>query len=154
MRVRDQSGAQRLARLLYVSPAQINFQVPPETSPGGLTITLVQSSGGNIATGGWVGPVAPGLFHSPNNTAAATLTGDVATLYGTGFRNRSDLSKVTVDVSGVTLPVEYAGPEGSGIPGLDQVNVRLPVSLLARGALEVSITVDGVRSNSTWLELP
>jgi uncharacterized protein (TIGR03437 family) len=155
IRVRDQSGAQRLARLLYVSPAQINFQVPPETSPGGgVTITVLRSSGREVTTGGWVGPVAPGLFAGPTNTAAATLTADVATLWGTGLRNRSSLANVTVDAAGLTLPVEYAGPEGSGIPGLDQVNVRLPASLLGRGAFEISVTVDGVRSNVAWFEIP
>src|SRR5262249_13334356 len=56
-------------------------------------------------------------------------------LYGTGFDN------VPIGVqcfSGtVPLPVTYAGPQKQ-IPGLDQINVRLPASLAGAGAVSIT----------------
>lgn len=49
--------------------------------------------------------------------------------------------------------MEYAGPEGGGIPGLDQVNVRLPEALRGRGVVDLILTVDGVESNIVTIEL-
>jgi uncharacterized protein (TIGR03437 family) len=66
-------------------------------------------------------------------------------LYGTGIRNRSDLSKVSINIGGTILPVTYAGPQPQ-FPGLDQVDVQLPASLAGRGAVTLVLTVDGISS--------
>ncbi len=63
-------------------------------------------------------------------------------LYGTGIRNRSSLSKVSVTVNGVNQQVVYAGP-APGFTGLDQVNVLLAPALSGAGVATVSLTVDG-----------
>ena len=67
-------------------------------------------------------------------------------LYGTGIRNRSSLTNVSVSIAGVNVPALYAGP-ASGFAGLDQVNVALPLSLQGAGESDVFIRVDGQTSN-------
>jgi uncharacterized protein (TIGR03437 family) len=46
-------------------------------------------------------------------------------LFGTGWRNRANPRDVALRISGVTLPVDFAGAQG-GFAGLDQLNVALP----------------------------
>jgi uncharacterized protein (TIGR03437 family) len=52
-----------------------------------------------------------------------------------------------VNIAGVDLPVQYAGPQ-SQYPGLDQVNVELPPSLAGAGQVNVTVTIDGVAANT------
>lgn len=68
------------------------------------------------------------------------------TLFGTGIRNRTDLSAVQVTLGNTSVGVDYAGPQGS-TPGLDQVNVKLPASLAGAGLVDLKLTVDGVAAN-------
>ena len=63
VKVTDAAGAERDAPLFFVSPNQINYQVPAGTSVGIASIA-VYDSGGNIVAGGTV-PItaaAPALF--------------------------------------------------------------------------------------------
>jgi endoglucanase len=64
-------------------------------------------------------------------------------LYGTGVRGAS----ASVNIAGVELPVQYAGPQAQ-YPGLDQVNVELPPSLAGAGQVNVTVTIDGVAANT------
>lgn len=68
-------------------------------------------------------------------------------LFGTGFRNLSALSAVSVTIGGVDAPVFYAGPQGS-LVGLDQLNVLIPRALLGRGLVDVIVRVDGQAANT------
>lgn len=66
--------------------------------------------------------------------------------FGTGFRGFSDVSNVHLTIGGVDASVLYAGPQGT-FPGLDQVNVGLPLNLRGAGEVDVVLTVDGQSSN-------
>src|SRR5262249_12896517 len=44
--VKDVTGSQRLAPLLFVSPSHINFQIPPGTTVGAATATITSGDGG------------------------------------------------------------------------------------------------------------
>jgi uncharacterized protein (TIGR03437 family) len=68
-------------------------------------------------------------------------------LYGTGIRNRSSLSAVSVTVGGSGTVVEYAGPQGTFV-GEDQINAVLPQSLAGAGQVNVVVTVDGITANT------
>ncbi len=60
--VTDSGGTVRLAPLFFVSPAQINYQIPPGTLNGPTTI-LVTSGDGTVSAGTVnIAQVAPGLF--------------------------------------------------------------------------------------------
>jgi uncharacterized protein (TIGR03437 family) len=66
-------------------------------------------------------------------------------LFGTGWRNRSDLSNVSITIAGQRVEALFAGAQGS--PGLDQLNLRLPHTLAGRGEVDVVVQVDGQTAN-------
>ncbi len=72
-------------------------------------------------------------------------------LYGTGISGRTSLANVMFNIAGMSLPVAYAGPQGD--PGLDQVNVVIPLSLAQSGTTNISLTVDGVKSNTATIDI-
>jgi len=62
VRVRDALGVERMAPLFFVSPAQINFQVPAATSAGTALLSVLLNGAGAGQGTAAVAPVAPGLF--------------------------------------------------------------------------------------------
>ena len=74
------------------------------------------------------------------------------TLYGTGLRNRSSLAKVNVTIKGLTIAALFAGAQPS-FPGLDQINVALPLSLRGSKESTVVVTVDGEKSNPVLINV-
>lgn len=184
VKVKDAAGTERPAPLFFVSPTQVNYQIPAGTSPGLALVTIVNSGGQISQSAVQIASVAPGLF-----TANATGKGVAAAsilrikadgsqsyepvgiydpaqnqfvarpidlgppsdqvfliLFGGGIRFRSDLSNVKVKAGGVDAPVSFAGAQG-GFIGLDQINARLPRSLMGKGEVEVALIVDGKAAN-------
>ena len=86
---------------------------------------------------------------SPNPITPGT-PGDILylILYGTGIRHFA--STPTCTIGHQTIPVDYAGAQGA-FEGLDQINVRLPANLAAGETLPLTVTVDGVASNTVTL---
>ncbi|MDX2030930.1 MAG: hypothetical protein SF339_09695 [Blastocatellia bacterium] len=68
-------------------------------------------------------------------------------LAGTGLRFRTALSAVTAKLGGTDGEVLFAAP-APGFIGLDQINVRIPRSLLGRGEIDLVLTVDGKAANT------
>ncbi len=68
-------------------------------------------------------------------------------LYGTGIRHRGSISTATSQIGGADAQVLYAGAQG-GFVGLDQVNLRVPRSLIGRGEVDITLTVDGKIANT------
>jgi uncharacterized protein (TIGR03437 family) len=68
-------------------------------------------------------------------------------LYGANIRTRSSLAAVEVKIGGEVAQVLYAGA-APGYGNLDQVNVRLPRSLIGRGEVDVLLTADGKMTNT------
>ena len=62
LEVRDSAGTTRLAPLLFVSPTQINFEVPAGTAAGEAVLSIVKDSGTAEAGSMQVDSVAPALF--------------------------------------------------------------------------------------------
>lgn len=182
--VRDSLGAERFAPLFFVSPGQVNFQIPKDTAEGVATITITNGVGTTSTGLVIVGKMSPSIFAADssgtgfaagsvllvrsdgsrieNNLArydAASSKfiaqpidlGSISdqaylTLYGTGFKNRSELANVKIKIGGVEVPADYAGAQGYFV-GLDQVNVKIPRSLLGRGELSIEMIVDGKVAN-------
>ncbi|MFN7928850.1 MAG: hypothetical protein U0Y68_13050 [Blastocatellia bacterium] len=187
--VTDSAGITRLAPLFYVSPTQVNYQIPFATAPGKATVTITSGAGSTSVGLIDLVTVAPGLFSATSDGKgyAAAQVQRVTTdnkqtieeivsfdpvkgqfvplpidfkngtdrlfllLYGTGLRNRSALSAVSAQIGGVTLPVDYAGAQGS-YEGLDQVNIELPRSLSGRGEVDVVLTIDGKAANTVRIQ--
>ena len=167
--VTDSSGATAAAGLLYVSPGQINLQMPALAATGRATITVLRGSS-PVASGTiQLAATAPAIFTANGagyGTAAAQVIrlradGSVVyesaaapidfgpdsdrlflALYGTGVRSTA----VSLSLAGQDVPVQSAGPQGQ-FPGLDQINVGLPRSLAGQGETGIGLSCDGVRAN-------
>jgi uncharacterized protein (TIGR03437 family) len=74
----------------------------------------------------------------------------ILSFYGTGIHHLSSLANVTVTINGISVPVLYAGAQGT-YPGLDQVNVPLTLNLRGAGVANVVLTVDGQVSNTVTI---
>jgi beta-glucosidase len=174
--VTDSAGVSRSSTLLYVSPKQVNFQIPPGTAIGPASVVVTSGDGTVSQAGVNVAAVAPGFFPGAMNVVvtapdgsqtvtpvfyycvkAACLTQPIAlgpagsqtalSIFGTGIRGRSSLANVTCTLGGITpAQVLYAGP-APGFTGLDQVNIVLPPYLSGAGGVQVAITVDSQPAN-------
>jgi uncharacterized protein (TIGR03437 family) len=67
VKVKDSAGILRPAPLFFVSPTQVNYQIPPGTAAGPATVTIT-SGDGTVSTGlALLKAVAPGLFTANGN---------------------------------------------------------------------------------------
>src|ERR1017187_3578141 len=149
------TGSVSLAPLLFVSPGQINYQVPSGVAAGVVTATVlngttavatglleVQSIAPTIFTANEKGTGVPaaliqrvhpdGTYDYESVASPIAFNGDslYLLLYGTGFDGASK-SNTTVIIGGATT-VTYSGP-APGFAGEDQINVQLPSSLAGAG---------------------
>jgi uncharacterized protein (TIGR03437 family) len=153
-----------MARLLDVSPSRIDFEVPAGTTSGKVTLEVVNSPSQISQAAAQIDNVAPALFAHEDNTAVAYTTHFERrripsdnppvqlVLYATGIRNRSSLANVQCTIGGISVPVDYAGPNNNGVPGLDQVNLRL-IPTLKSGFQDLVLTVDGIPSNTVSVNI-
>jgi uncharacterized protein (TIGR03437 family) len=67
IRVRDSGGIERLAPLFFVSPRQINYQIPPDAATGSATVTVI--NGNTVVANGamQITDVAPSLFSASSD---------------------------------------------------------------------------------------
>jgi uncharacterized protein (TIGR03437 family) len=182
IKVKDRAGVEREAPLFFVSPTQVNFQIPPATANGAATITITSSDGTISQSQTEIVNVAPSLFSADatgRGLAAAQiqragsstmeptalfdpLQGQIVAvpidlsatnqdvylvLYATGVRMNADLNLVSAKIGGQTAHVSYASAQGSFV-GLDQINVKLPRSLIGRGTVDVALSINGKAANT------
>jgi len=148
------------APIWYVSPQQINFQMPYEAPAGGTATVVVNNNGRTVSTSLKVSAAAPGIF----TPIVSGARGGVLTLYLTGagsvspaiadgaapdastpaVRLPSPLQNVTVTVGGISAPVAFVG-NPTGVVGVMQVNFVVPSSV-AVGTQPVVVTIGNVSS--------
>ena len=186
--VKDSANVSRLAPLFYVSPNQINFDIPDGTAMGMATVTIMNGDNPPPSISVPVAAVAPGLFTAnsqgtgvaaaiairriiatqtdvevpvfhcdANGCSSAPIDLDSASnvfleLFGTGIRGRTSLATVSATIGGVAVDVLFAGPQGQ-FPGLDQVNLTLPLTLQKKGETDVVLTVDGHEANKVRVNI-
>jgi uncharacterized protein (TIGR03437 family) len=85
LRVVDSAGAARLAPLLFVSPAQLNYLVPKDTAPGTATIEIVDASGNALTSHSQIQTVAPGLFTANANGQGVVAAKAIQTIAPADF---------------------------------------------------------------------
>ncbi len=73
-------------------------------------------------------------------------------LFGTGFRKNSGIANVNVKIGGENVEALFAGAQGD-LAGLDQLNLRVPRSLMGRGEIDVVFTVDGKTANTVRVNI-
>jgi uncharacterized protein (TIGR03437 family) len=115
------------------APAAEAIAVAPDLTQTSLPVAKCGSVRGSC--------VAVPIDLGPNGTKV------VLTLYGTGIRGRSSQAAVTVQISGMDAPVEYAGPQAQ-FAGLDQLNVVIPRVLAGSGEVDLTVKVDGILANT------
>ena len=155
------------APLYYVSPAQLNVQIPYEVPANQLATVMISNGGRTASASLMVNSAAPGLFTDttgfvvPVNTAARnqaialyfTGAGAVSPAVATGAAPAggtplaqlpAPVQGVSVSIGGVDAPVQFVGiPEG--LVGVVQVNVQVSANT-PLGLQPVVVTVGGVAS--------
>lgn len=167
--------------LYFVSPDQINFQVPVGLASGTLAVTVSSTAGSGTATDIVVARVQPGIFFdstselgamrfpADGSTSAdrAARNGEFVELFGvglgevnsqpelgepaSGFFVSETVGTATVTIGEQVLPVTFSGL-APGFAGLYQVNFQLPSGLLP-GRYELRLTVDGIVSNRVFIDI-
>ncbi len=144
----DYAGNTFQAPLLYVSPTQINFQVPDNAAIGLAIINVTGNGRPKGAHSTMIQPVATGIFtldgsgHGAPVASAVNVASDgtqtpiptnlpipvsstsqvYLSLYGTGFRYATG---GTCMVGHAAVIPSYFGPQGSS-PVIDQINLLIP----------------------------
>lgn len=169
VRITDSAGATRNAPLFFVSPLQINYQIPADTAAGPAT-ALFTSGDGRVSTGAiQILAAAPALFtlsQDGRGPAAAldaftftpapfnaTRNGqpNIIAFFGTGLgEDATDVdgnvaANVQVTIDGNPAVVQYAG-RAPGFTGLNQLNVVLTAGI-SSGAHDVRVTRNGEAGN-------
>lgn len=139
-----------------------------------MTLEVLNAPSGLSKVEAQVNTVAPGLFAFEDNTPVAyalrfepdgkqtalsvrnTIVLNDRTvslvLYATGVRNLS--AEIRCTIGGMSVPVEYAGPERSGwLTGVDQINIRLTPNLKGLGVSNLVLTADGIPSNTVSVDI-
>jgi uncharacterized protein (TIGR03437 family) len=159
------------APLWYVSPGQINLQIPFET-PTGPAIVAVNNNGRVASTMIRVDAAAPGIFANNGALTPATTAkrGGGVVLYLTGDGETNPMldsgappaasttvgqlpkprAPLTVTVGGVKADVAFAG--NPWLVGVTQVNFTVPANA-PTGAQPVVVTVGGVASAPATLNV-
>src|SRR5262249_27634562 len=170
VKVTDINGTTRQAPLFFVSPLQINYQIPPDTAPG-FAIVTVTSGDGRTSTGSiQVLPAAPAFFTfsqdgkgpaaaidaftftlAPFNAKRSSGEPNIIAFFASGFgADATDVdgnfnTNLQVSIDGAPATVQYAG-RAPGFTGLNQLNVVLPVDI-SSGTHNVQVSRNGVPSN-------
>jgi uncharacterized protein (TIGR03437 family) len=110
VQVRDVVGTERWAPLFFVSPGQINFQLPPGT-PTGLATILVMKGSEIVAQGDTpIATTAPGVF-SADSSGKGVAAAQVLRVKGDGTQILENLAEFdTVQGKFVSRPIDF-GPE-------------------------------------------
>ncbi|HTW67260.1 MAG TPA: hypothetical protein VME17_21720 [Bryobacteraceae bacterium] len=166
--------------LMFVSPQQINAQLPSSLAPGDYTLE-VQNAGQSPISGNFtVARDAPGLFFQTINsvdyamalhpdgslvsTASPAAAGETISLLGTGF---GPYQQTVLDgffppnpppavTDTVTLSVAGVNPSSTstaapGFVGAVQTQFQVPSGLASGTPVPVFVTIDGVNSNTVML---
>ena len=73
-------------------------------------------------------------------------------LFGTGIRKIANPTEIGLRIGGTPAPVVFAGAQGQFL-GLDQINVRIPRSLIGRGEAAVIFSIAGRSSTPVTINV-
>ena len=179
--ITDSSGVSELVPLFFVSPLQVNAQIPPDLASGTATVQ-VTSGDGTVSQGNVIiTPVAPGVF-SINDAALAYSEQSINGQSEYSFTFQADPANpgqyipapIQLSPAIDTYLILYGtGIENAalgdvsvqigdtispalfagsdGYAGEDQINVLLPLSLAGSGDNLVTVTAAGEQANSVHI---
>lgn len=143
--IRDSAGNERLAGLLYVSPVQINYQIPDGLQTGDAQITIT-SGDGTVSTGTLkIAAVSPSLF-SADASGTGLAAARVQRVHGDNSQSNEPV--VTVDTTTgkiVAVPIDLG-------PATDQVYLNLFGTGIRKvsNSSAVTTTIGGVSATVTY----
>jgi uncharacterized protein (TIGR03437 family) len=137
------------APLVYVSPNQINLQIPFGTATGQATIEILRSSAGMVSSPMVIGSVSPGIFRvrAPNLGAIVTLTGEVAAdplyLPGVPARPANPGEYVSIYCTGLG-DVTNRPANGAAAPGGPTYSETVLKPTVTIGGMQAIVTYSGL----------
>jgi uncharacterized protein (TIGR03437 family) len=172
--VQDYAGVERAAPLFFVSPNQINYQIPANSKPGPALVKFTNSTGQTTLGATTIVATAPALFTTNQSGSGAAVALDafnftpapfaavrpngaanVVMLFGTGLGNDATetladvSSSVRATVDGKPVEIVFAGSV-PGLVGLNHINLVLPAGLSA-GEHRLQIFRSGMGSNEVTI---
>ena len=181
--ITDAAGVQTAAPLFYVSPAQINYEIPGTVALGTATVTATAANGTVSVGAVTIGSVAPGLytFNSAGLAAAQVVRVIGGTQTPENVYVQDSSGNLTARPIDVTTGQVYLILYGTGIRhapsgqvsvsiggvkvpvayagaqgpflGLDQVNVQLPATLAGKGDVAITLTASGLTANTVHVTI-
>ncbi|MBS1791717.1 MAG: hypothetical protein JST85_28675 [Acidobacteria bacterium] len=171
--VLDFKGVERLSPLFFVSPNQINFEIPAGTAPGPALLKF--TNGAQTVTGTTiVSPSAISIFTANASGSGPAAALDAFTFAGAPFNATQSngqpniiavfctgLGEDATDIDGNVaasvlatiddqpVTVSYAG-RAPGFTGLNQLNITFPAGITS-GTHRLTVTRNGVTSNSVTI---
>lgn len=131
--VTDSAGVTRLAPLFYVSPTQVNYEIPSGTAPGTATVTITNQNGVSQTQTIQVGDISPGLFELTGSGLVAAWVLPVISGVQQSLR---PVYRVNASGSLVPLPIDLSTPDAAYYLEMYGTGIR--------NASNVTVTVGGV----------
>lgn len=154
----------RAARIFFASPREVIFVVPEGLPPGPAEIVVTNSDGFSSKAETVIANSAPGIFTTTGDGTgeAIVLDSDTQTaspfdpssgrlrlsIFATGLTSAHDRS---ASINGQPIPIETVAQ--SGLAGLDEIHLLVPLELRGSGTSTLIVTADGVQSNPVTLLL-
>ncbi|MCI0391253.1 MAG: hypothetical protein MOB07_21135 [Acidobacteria bacterium] len=139
--VRDSAGVERLSPLFYVSPQQVNFQIPEDTAAGLANITIT-SDDGTVSSGtSQIETVAPSLF-AANANGSGVAAGLALRIGSNNAQENFPIARIESGQNGfVPVPIDLGSLTDQTFLVLFGVGIRF------RSALSnVTATIGGVNA--------
>jgi uncharacterized protein (TIGR03437 family) len=131
--VTDSTGVARAAPLFYVSPTQVNYEIPEGTAPGPATVTIKNQNGTTQTAQIQIGNTSPGLFAlNSSGLVAAWVLPVVSGIQ----QNLVPVYQLSASKSVIALPVDLG-------PSTEQVYLEMYGTGI-RNATGVTATVGGL----------
>jgi uncharacterized protein (TIGR03437 family) len=155
IKIRDSAGTERPAPLFFVSPTQINFQIPPGTAAGAAGLTLASGDGATATGTLSIATVAPSLFAA--NASGQGLAAAIALRIKNGVQSFEPIARFdNAQNRFVPLPIDLGAADeqvflllyGSGIrfrSSLSGVSVKL-------GGTDAPVTYAGPQNDLVGLD--
>jgi len=173
----------RILPLLYVSPQQINAQVPSDLSDGDYTLQVHSQGQPDVSATFTVSRNSPGLFGQTMNSQIYAIAlhadgslvtpdspaqaGETVSLLGTGFGPYATPvidgffppvpPPALADTVSISLGGQNPAPAwtgaAAGYAGVDKTTFQIPASLAGSGTIQVTVSVNNANSNSVMLPI-
>jgi uncharacterized protein (TIGR03437 family) len=139
VKVKDSTGTERLAPLFFVSPGQINHQIPPGTATGTATMTVTVGNTRGASGTAQIASVAPGLF-SANSSGLGVASGYILRVRADNSQSIEPINQYdSAQSKFVAVPIDLGPPTDQVFLILFGTGIRFRSSLAG-----VSIKLGGV----------